>query len=280
MSKKDLEKEIFRFCLYLEENERSSGTIEKYMRDLHAFLHFLGEDVLTKECVKKWKESLLDEGYAVSTVNSMLTAINMFLDYIGMSEYRVRSLRRQKMIFIDEKKELTKTEYFRLLKAAESNGNRRLSLVMQTICSTGIRISELQYITVQAVRTGRAEVRCKGKIRMIFLAHKLRKFLKEYCRQQGIKRGAVFVTKNGNVLDRSNVWREMKNLCEIAGVSPTKVFPHNLRHLFAKIFYSMEKDIVKLADLLGHSSIETTRIYIKDSGLEHGRRIERLNLLL
>lgn len=279
-AKVNLENEIFRFRSYLKENERSAGTIEKYTRDLRAFGEFLGEETVSKEKVREWKKKLSQKGYAITTVNSMLAAVNTFLEFAGCPEYRVRPLRQQKEIFSDEKKELTKKEYFQLLKTAESCGNRRLSLVMQTICSTGIRISELQYITVQSLRAGRTEVECKGKIRVIFLTKKLRKLLKEYCREQGIKSGAVFVTKNGKALDRSNIWREMKGLCEIAGVPPSKVFPHNLRHLFAKIFYTMEKDIVKLADLLGHSSIETTRIYIKDSGLEHGRKIERLHLLL
>lgn len=280
MKERITERDIREFCAHLQENEKSGGTVQKYLRDLLAFRRYVGPDAVTKENVKKWKEFLLDRGYAVSTVNSMLTAVNRFLRFSGMEACCVRRLRHQKMIFSDEKRELTRKEYFRLLNTAEKQGKRRLSLVMQTICSTGIRVSELKYITVQSLKSGRSEVKCKGKIRVIFLPAKLRQKLKEYCRKQDVQNGPVFVTKGGRELDRSNIWREMKKLCETAGVAHTKVFPHNLRHLFAKIFYSAEKDIAKLADLLGHSSIETTRIYVRESGTEHGRKMERLHLLL
>lgn len=274
------ENQIRGFERFLYQNERSRGTVEKYLRDLTSFRRFLGEQSVSKERVALWKEELVRNGYAASTVNSMLTAVHCFLRFAGWQECCVRLLRRQRTVFCDEEKELTREEYLRLLRTAGKQGNQRLCLVMQTICSTGIRVSELKFISVSSLSAGRAEVDCKGKRRVILLAPKLCLMLKAYCRQQNIRTGPVFTTKNGKALDRSNIWREMKRLCEQAGVEPSKVFPHNLRHLFARIFYRMEKDISKLADLLGHASIETTRIYIMESGLEHGRKVEQLGLLL
>ena len=228
----------------------------------------------------EWKDFLLQSGYAVATINSMLTAVNGFFRFMGWEECRVRPLRRQRRIFCDEKKELTKEEYFCLLSAAEERGNQRLYCILQTIAATGIRISELPFITAEALKAGRAEVNCKGKLRVIFLTKKLCRTLRQYCRQQGILSGSVFVTKSGRPVNRSNIWAEMKKLCESAGVAAEKVFPHNLRHLFARTFYRMEKDIAKLADLLGHTSIETTRIYLMESGREHERQIGRLGLVI
>ena len=269
---------------WLRQEERSAGTIEKYLRDLKAFFRFLPEKNLPKEAAKEsltaWKEYLIRSGYAVVTVNSMLTAVNGFFRFIGWEECRVRPLKMQKRIFSDENKELTKAEYLCLLKTAEEEGNQRLYYILQTIAATGIRISELPFVTVESLSSGRSEVRCKGKLRVILITKKLCRALQRYCRNRGIKSGPVFITRSGRPVDRSNIWSEMKRLCKAAGVDAKKVFPHNLRHLFARTFYRMEKDIAKLADLLGHASIDTTRIYIMESGREHERQIERMGLVV
>ena len=269
---------------WLQREERSQGTIEKYLRDLRAFCRFGAEQNATAEELKEklasWKDYLIRSGYAVVTVNSMLTAVNGFFRFMGWEECRVRPVRRQRRIFSDEKKELSKSEYMCLLRAAEEEGNQRLYYILQTIAATGIRVSELPFITVESLKTGRSEVQCKGKLRVILLTRKLCKALQGYCRKKGIQSGPVFVTRSGKPMNRSNIWSEMKRLCEIAGVAAEKVFPHNLRHLFARTFYRMEKDIAKLADLLGHASIDTTRIYIMESGREHERQVERMGLVL
>lgn len=260
----------------LIDEEKSSATVEKYLRDVRCFFAFLNEKEITKENVREYK-SMLIKKYAPASTNSMLTALNVFLKFVGYYECQVKLLKIQKQIFINEEKELTKAEYQRILQAA---GGGRLSLIMQTICATGIRVSELEYITVEAVKRGKGIVDCKNKIRYIFIPKILQRKLKEYIHKKKIKSGSVFLTKNGNVLNRSNIWRDMKQLCKKANVSPEKVFPHNLRHLFARTFYMVEKDIVKLADLLGHSSINTTRIYMMESGKNHQNRIERVEKVL
>jgi len=201
------------------------------------------------------------------------------LSKIGWDELALKNLKTQKESFCDDDRELTKEEYARLVAAAEKSGNHRLALVLQTICATGIRISELQYITVDAVRTGRADVSNKGKRRTIFLPGQLRRILTKYISENNVESGAVFVTRNGKPLNRSNIWRDMKALCERAGVDAKKVFPHNLRHLFARTHYTMEKDLSRLADILGHASVNTTRIYTKESGAVHAAQIERLGLM-
>ena len=260
--------------------ERSRPTIQKYMHDLRLFLAFLPPDsAVTKEQLIARKEELA-RTRAVGTMNGMLTALNRFLSFHGLYDLQVKYLRRQRRIFTDKDRELSREEYLRLVRTAGRNGNQRLMLVLQTICATGVRVSELEHITVAAVRCGRAEVRCKGKTRVIFLSRKLQVLLLRYIREQKRRDGPVFVTRNGRPLDRSNIWHEMKALCRGADVPPKKVFPHNLRHLFARVFYSMEKDIAKRADLLGHSSIETTRLYIMESGEAHLARLEKMNLLL
>jgi len=278
------QKDMKAFKNWLKQEERSQGTIEKYLRDLKAFFQFLPENTLPREAAKEsltaWKEYLIRSEYAVVTINSMLTAVNGFFRFVGWEECRVRPLRMQKRIFSDENKELTKEEYLRLLKTAEKQGNQRLYYILQTIAATGIRVSELPFITVESLRTGRSEVRCKGKLRVILITKKLCKALQSYCRKKKIKSGPIFITRSGTPVNRSNIWSEMKRLCEAAGVSAKKVFPHNLRHLFAKTFYRMEKDIAKLADLLGHASIDTTRIYIMESGREHERQVERMGLVI
>ncbi len=266
------------FSEYLREQERSERTIEKYTRDARRLAEFVGIGELNKPLVLHFKENLRREMSPISA-NSVLAAVNCFLKFLGLSELCVRAFKLQRRLF-SVKNELTAEEYKRLVKAALNAQNERLALIIQAICSTGIRISELKFITVEAVRTGRAEISCKGKFRVIFLPDKLRAVLGNYIQKQKITAGAVFVTKKGNPVDRSNIWRDMKNLCESARVSPEKVFPHNLRHLFARSFYSLEKDISRLADVLGHSSISTTRIYTMESGYNHFRQVNLLNLVV
>ncbi len=262
---------------YLINDEKSEATVEKYVRDVSVFSNWLGERALEKEAVMLYKAELA-ENYAVASVNAAISSLNSFFSFICRSDLKIKTLKIQKQIFASDKKELTKSEYERLLMAA--NKNKRLYLLMQTICSTGIRVSELKYITAEAVETGRANIKCKGKIRTVFLPLKLCKLLKQYIKEQKITGGPVFITKNGKPLDRSNIWSSMKRLCKDAGVLKEKVFPHNLRHLFARTYYSMQKDIVRLADILGHSSINTTRIYTMETGEIHRKQIQRLGLLI
>ena len=264
---------------YLRQEERSANTIGKYVRDLRAFFSYQGEMPLTKELVLGWKEKLTSS-YAPASVNSMLAAVNSFLSFTGRPECRVRLVRIQREVFLEPEKELTQKEYARLVEAAGREGKERLSTVIQTICATGIRVSELQYITVEAVKCGRAEVNCKGKRRTVFLPDRLRTLLSRYAKKQKRTAGPVFVTRTGKPLDRSNIWRDMKTLCEEAGVAPGKVFPHNLRHLFARTYYTLEKDISRLADILGHTNINTTRIYTAESGAVHIRQIGRMGLVI
>lgn len=263
---------------YLKDQERSKRTIEKYIRDVRRFLDFVGSEELSKPLVLRFKENLRREMSPISA-NSVIAAMNCFLKFIGVPELCVRAFKLQRRLF-SVRNELTSEEYKRLVRAAMNAKNERLALIIQAICSTGIRISELRFITVEAVKTGRAEVSCKGKFRVVFLSDKLRVVLGNYIRKQKITAGAVFVTRNGKPVDRSNIWRDMKNLCASARVSPEKVFPHNLRHLFARSFYSLEKDISRLADVLGHSSIATTRIYTMESGYNHFRQVNLLNLVV
>lgn len=222
----------------------------------------------------------MEQKYRPAGVNGRLVAANGFFSFFGRYDLRMKLLRIQKEIFAKEEKELTKGEYIRLVQAAERKGNMRLSLVIQTICATGIRVSELQYITVESLKKGRTEVNCKGKRRVIFLPMDLLRKLKNYAKEKGISTGVIFCTRTGCPLNRCNIWSDMKKLCRDAQVNPQKVFPHNLRHLFARTFYSLEKDIAKLADLLGHSNIETTRIYIMESGREHQEKLEKMRLVI
>ena len=269
---------IEKFKNHLVNEEKSEATLEKYIRDISAFLVWLCGQAVNKAVVLAYK-NFLTENYKPASVNSMLSSINAFFTYNEWCDCRVKSLKIQKQVFASRDKELTKEEYDKLLDAARSKKNERLYLLMQTICSTGIRVSELKFITVAAVSSGVAEIRCKGKFRQVFLPKKLCKILTDYIRERKIKSGAVFISKNGKPLDRSNIWADMKKLCEIAGVSKDKVFPHNLRHLFARTYYSLQKDIVRLADILGHSSVNTTRIYTMEIGDVHRKQIERLGLL-
>ena len=238
------------------------------------------DGMITKDTVIAYKQNLIDSGYAVRSINSMLASINSLFSFLGWYELRVKSLKIQQQVFCPEEKELTKAEYERLCRTAERKHNERLCLILQTICGTGIRVSELQFITVEAVRKGEATVSLKGKTRSIFIVRDLQKKLLRYISEQKITAGAVFVTRTGKPISRTNIWREMKKLCVEAEVNPEKVFPHNLRHLFARVFYGIEKDIAKLADILGHSSINTTRIYIISTGTEHRQRMERMRLII
>lgn len=258
--------------------EKSIATRDKYMRDGRAFFDYVGHEEITKEVVVLWKKHLTKQGYAVRSINSMLASVNSLLDYLGLSDCKVKNIRVQQQTYCAEDKELTKAEYLRLLQAAR--GNEQLNLVLQTICSTGIRVSELRYFTVESVRNGVVTVNCKGKTRTILVPGKLKKALLQYAKRRGIVDGVIFTGRTGKPLDRSSIWRQMKQLCRTAGVKETKVFPHNLRKLFARTFYGIEKDIAKLADILGHSSINTTRIYIMTTGIEHRRKIEQLGLLV
>ena len=265
---------------HLLREEKSSATIEKYTRDVTAFASYLGCGELTKDAVVSYKQHLIEKGYAVRSVNSMLSSINSLFCYLEWPDLRVRSIKMQQQAFCPEERELTGEEYERLCRTAQDKKNERLSLILQTICSTGIRVSELAFITAEAVRTGKAEVSLKGKTRIVLLPQKLQVRLKRYISGQKIRGGSIFVTRTGKNVSRSNIWREMKKLCGDAKVDPRKVFPHNLRHLFARVFYGVKNDIAKLADILGHSSINTTRIYIISTGTEHRQRMERMRLIL
>ena len=263
---------------YLISEERSPATIEKYIRDVAAFAEYVQMSEITKDAVLAYKRQIM-QNYAARSVNSMLSSINSLFAFLRWHDLKVKTLKIQRQIFCSEKKELTKSEYARLCEAAEKR-SERLKLILQTICGTGIRVSELRYITVEAAKQGEAVVNCKAKTRVIFIVKELRKKLLRYAAEQGIKNGMIFITKTGKPISRTNIWREMKALCGEANVNPQKVFLHNLRHLFARVFYGIEKDIAKLADILGHSSINTTRIYIISTGTEHRRRMENMRLIL
>lgn len=272
-------RQLVEYLAYLEKEEKSPATRRQYRRDVLQFLAYLGETPLTKEAVIQYKEGLQRE-YQASSVNAKLAALSGFLTFIGKAGLRVKQLRVQRKAYCPKEKELTKAEYLRLVGAAKRQKDQKLSLLLQTICGTGIRVSELRFITAEAVGSGEAVVRLKGKTRVILISGKLKKALAGYLHREGIAAGPVFVTRTGRPLDRSNIWRMMKGLCASAAVSPGKVFPHNLRHLFARCFYSVDKDIAKLADILGHSNINTTRIYIVSSGQEHLRRMDALGLVV
>lgn len=270
--------DLFEHNLILE--EKSEATVEKYMRDIRAFKKYLCNSGVSKEIVIAYKKSLIDAGYANRSINSMLASINSLFGFLGWYDCRVKAIKIQRDVFCAEEKDLSREEYIRLVKAARSHGNDRLCMIMQTICATGIRVSELNYITVETVKKGMTKVRCKGKIRTIMIVKKLQKRLLKYARDRKIKSGCIFITSSGKPINRTNIWKDMKDLCKSADVNPTKVYPHNLRHLFARIFYSIEKDIAKLADILGHSNINTTRIYIISTGEEHRRFLEKMDLIL
>ncbi len=273
------EKLIADFELKLRNDEKSSNTVEKYMRDIHCFSEFVNGRLVDKALVLEYKAKL-EKGYALASANSMLAAINSFFKFVGWMDLCVKQFKVQRKTYCSEESELTKQEYIALVRAAEHKKNERLSLLIQTICGTGIRVSELEFITVEAVRCGEAVVSCKGKSRKVFIVKDLCRKLQKYAKERNITSCAIFITKTSKPMNRSNIWREMKSLCEQAGVNPNKVFPHNLRHLFARTFYGIEKDIAKLADILGHTSINTTRIYIITTGAEHRRKLENMRLII
>ena len=272
-------KQMQEFEFYLRNEERSVATIEKYMRDVRFFASFVCDAEIDKQKVLDYKGKL-GETYAVSSANSMIAAMNCFLRFCGWHDLCVKQFKMQRQVYCSEEKELTRAEYIRLLEVANAKHNERLNLIIQTICGTGIRVSELQYITVEALHNGEAIVNCKGKNRRVFIVPELKKKLLRYVKEQGISTGTVFVTRGGKPVSRNSIWKDMKALCEQANVSPSKVFPHNLRHLFARTFYGIEKDIAKLADILGHASINTTRIYIVTTGAEHKRKMEHMRLII
>ena len=271
------EEMIESFLIFLIDNERSKNTIEKYSRDLHVFMSFLNDRPLEKRIIREYKKFLM-ERYAPKSVNSMLTALNSFFDYVGRLDLKIKMIRIQKKLFMDENKNLTKKEYKRLIYAARSDA--RIQLIMETLCSTGMRVSELKYLKVENFEEGHFQVYNKGKEREIFLPKKLVLKLESYIKQNNIKSGEIFITKTGKSIDRIAIWREMKRLCKIARVQSSKVFPHNLRHLFARTYYTLKKDLSKLADLLGHTSIDTTRIYVMEDSRKHFQDIELMNLVI
>lgn len=268
------------FAEYLRMDEKSKNTIEKYVRDITAFKKFTNDRTISKELALEFKKMLFTKGYAVRSINSMIASLNSFFVYVGLEYIKIKTVKEQRQIFCSEKKELTRGEYNRLVIAATNKGNRRLNLIIQTICGTGIRVSELEFITIEAAKKGEAIVYCKGKRRTVFIVRELQKKLMQYAKEKGIKTGSVFITRSGRPVSRTNIWRDMKKLCKDAKVNQEKVFPHNLRHLFARVFYELDKDIAKLADILGHSNINTTRIYIISTGTEHRQRMENMRLVI
>lgn len=273
-----MREEILRYLLAMK-GEKSAGTLAKYRHDLLAFAAFSGGEVPTLEMVARWRESLLAAGYAPCTINSMLAALNGFFRFSGLPIH-AKYLKIQRKIFREERREMSRAEYERLLKTAKNRGEARLALLMETLCATGIRIGELRHITVEGAKMGRADIALKGKIRTILLPKKLCRKLLQYAKKMQITAGEIFRTKSGRGISRRQAWHEMKRLCKAAGVAESKVFPHNLRHLFATTFYRAYRDIARLADLLGHSSIETTRIYLATSGKEQQRQLEKMGLIL
>jgi site-specific recombinase XerD len=281
MKRKITEELLEQYKVSMYEQEKSKATIQKYMCDLKKMVKYVGNRELSKLLVIEYKEYLRNEKqYKTSSINSFLVAANRFFEYMGWYELRVKTYKVQKEAFIPENKELSKMEYKKLVRTARATGKLRIGMIIQTICATGIRVSELSSITVSSVKKGVATIYNKGKERQILIPRDLQICLMNYIRKQEIEAGFVFRTSSGKALDRSWIWREMKKICEAAGVCKDKVFPHNLRHLFARTFYTMYKDIAKLADILGHSSMETTRIYLKESFVEHRKQLEKMDLLV
>lgn len=270
---------IREFSRYLREEERETATIDKYSRDVKDFFIWLKDREISRERMGEWRGYLLKAGRKPVTINGKLSALNKFLSFLGRNDCRIKYLKIQRRLFRSTEKQLSKQEYIRLLETAHSLGRERLALLMEMICATGIRVSEVKYITAEAIRAGRTEIALKGKIRTILLPGKLCRKLKKYAGKRKIVSGEVFITRNGKGLSRRQIWAEMKSLCEKAGVAPSKVFPHNLRHLFARTFYRVCRDVAKLADVLGHSSIETTRLYLISTEAEHVRQMERMGLI-
>ena len=274
-----ISEQLASFRAYLQDEERSEATVEKYLCEVTQFAAWLNDTEVTKSAVAEWKEHLLTSGYEPSTVNGKLTALDRFFDFMGWPDCKVKHLKLQRRLFRDDSRELTKAEYERLIATAEEMGKERLSLLMEAICGTGIRVSEVQYLTIEAAQQGKVEIYLKGKVRTILISGKLCKKLLKYAKKHKIASGEIFLTRGGKSLSRKQIWAEMKALCKKAGVAPSKVFPHNLRHLFARTFYRVCRDVAKLADVLGHSSIETTRIYLISTGAEHAKTMDMLRLV-
>ena len=270
---------IAAFSDHLRRAERSPGTVENYLRHVRAFAAWLGDRPVTRQAASDWKAHLLSQEYSPNTINAMLGGLNGFFSFAGWKRCRVKALRLQRQLFREDSRELSRSEYDRLVAAAHETGRERLALLMEAICATGIRVSEVRYLTVEAAERGKAEISLKGKIRTILIPGKLRRKLLQYARKNKTASGEIFLTRNGKGMSRKQIWAEMKAICEKAGVAPSKVFPHNLRHLFARTFYKVCRDVAKLADVLGHSSIETTRIYLISTGAEHARQLEQLGLV-
>ena len=271
--------QLMSFRAYLREGERSKATVEKYLCEVRQFSAYLDGKEVTKTATAQWKEQLLTSGCEPSTVNGKLTALDCFFDFMGWGDCRVKHLKLQRKLFRDDSRELTKAEYERLIAAAGETGKERLALLMEAICATGIRVSEAKYLTVEAAQAGKAEIHLKGKVRVILIPGKLCRKLMKYAKKYKIAAGEIFLTRGGKSLSRKQIWAEMKAICKKAGVPPSKVFPHNLRHLFARTFYRVCRDVAKLADVLGHSSIETTRIYLISTGAEHTKTLDMLRLV-
>lgn len=265
---------------HLRLEEKSAATVEKYLRDVRAFARWLEGREITKERTAAWKTHLVERGYAPASVNAMLSALNSLLDFLGFGDCRVKFLKVQRRMFRNDSRDLTRSDYNALTAAAKAQNKTRLALLMEAICATGIRVSEVKHLTVEAARAGKAEISLKGKIRTILLPGKLCRKLLKYAKQQKTASGEIFLARSGRSLNRRQIWAEMKGLCRAAGVTPGKVFPHNLRHLFATSFYRVNRDIVSLADVLGHSSIETTRVYLLTSWTEHQRQLDRMRLVI
>ena len=274
-----MKEHVAKFEQSLKEQEYAEGSIEKYVRDIRNLKKWLRNRPIDKELLVQWKAYLLNRKHQPKTINGMLSSLNRFFKFMGWDELQIKYLKIQRTLFRSTRRELTKSEYLHLIETAISQGKRRLALLMETICATGIRVSEVKYITAEAVREGRTDIYMKGTVRTILIPGKLCKKLRNYIKTQKICSGEIFLTRTGKGLSRRQIWAEMKGLCTDAGVAPSKVFPHNLRHLFARTFYRVYKDVAQLADMLGHSSIETTRIYLVSTGAEHARRLERLRLV-
>lgn len=273
------QREFDQFEDYLRHDEREESTIEAYLRSLTRFAEWADGRAVTKELAMEWKTALSESGYRPISVNAMLAAVNKFFTCMGREDCKVKYLKLQRQMFRKSEKDLSKEEYQRLVQAAHEKGDLRMELILETICATGIRVGELKYITVEAVRAGVAEIALKGKIRTILLPHRLCRKLQKYAKKQKIASGKLFLTQDGLPVSRQSIWTRMKALCEAAGVERSKVFPHNLRSLFARSFYGSCHDVVRLADVLGHSSIETTRIYLMSTGKEYLRQLDKLGLV-
>lgn len=271
--------QVAAFAQELYQDERSASTIEKYRRNVQAFAIWLNRREVSGEAAIAWKQYLIDKRYSPTTINSKVIAVNRFLHYMGWYDCKIRTLKLQRRLFREENRELTKAEYEHLIETALELGKQRIALLMETICATGIRVSEVQYITVEAAKRGKAEISLKGKIRTILMPQKLCRKLLKYAKKQKTVSGEIFLTRSGTGLSRKQIWAEMKAICKQAGVTASKVFPHNLRHLFARTFYKVCRDVAKLADVLGHSSIETTRIYLISTSAEHEKLLNSLRLV-